>query len=167
MSKGAQEIHNLIKKELAPHYHRLARCHSTTELLAQPLYQSLEPVIRRVLQTPEAGDFSCSLAPARDRYRLLAWNLERGIELDGQILAFQSHEYLKTCDVLLLTETDVGMVRSGNRAVAEEVARELRMYFAFVPCYLNLAKGSGVEHDVQGQNELGLHGNAVLSRYPI
>ena len=42
-----------------------------------------------------------------------------------------------------------------------------RCTIAFVPCYLNLAKGSGIEYDAAGENELGLHGNAILSRYPI
>ena len=41
------------------------------------------------------------------------------------------------------------------------------MHYAFTPCYLNLAKGSGVEYDVAGENDLGLHGNAILSRYPL
>ena len=35
------------------------------------------------------------------------------------------------------------------------------------PCYLALGKGSGVERDVGGANRFGLHGNALLSRYPI
>jgi hypothetical protein len=30
-----------------------------------------------------------------------------------------------------------------------------------------LAKGSGVEYDVAGENDLGLHGNAILSRYRL
>jgi hypothetical protein len=68
---------------------------------------------------------------------------------------------------LLLTETDVGMARSGNHRIAQEMAADLRMHYAFAPCYLNLAKGAGVENDVKDQNELGLHGNAILSRYPL
>ena len=40
------------------------------------------------------------------------------------------------------------------------LARELGFHYAFAPCYLNLAKGSGAEHEVDGDNELGLHGNA-------
>jgi hypothetical protein len=41
------------------------------------------------------------------------------------------------------------------------------MHYAFVPCYLNLTKGSGIEQDLPGANDLGLHGNALLSRYPM
>ena len=64
---------------------------------------------------------------------LLAWNVERGIQFERQLEALRTHCYLKTCDVLLLTETDLGMVRSGNRAVALELARELGMHYAFAP----------------------------------
>lgn len=162
-----EEVAVLIKRDLAPYFPDLARCNTTPELFAHPVYQRLEPTIQKVLQTPETGSFVAGVAPARSRYRLLAWNLERGIELDRQIEAFRHNGYLKTCDVILLTETDVGMARSGNRAIAQTLAREIGMHYAFIPCYLNLAKGSGVEYDVKGENDLGLHGNAILSRYPI
>jgi endonuclease/exonuclease/phosphatase family metal-dependent hydrolase len=162
-----EEIHRLIRERIAPHLPEFAKRRSTAELLAHPVYRSLAEDINTVLETPEIGDFSSAEAPARSRYRFIAWNLERGIEFSGQLQAFRTHPYLKTGDVFLLTETDVGMARSGNRAVAQELATELDMHFAFVPCYLNLVKGSGVEYDAEGVNDLGLHGNAVLSRYPI
>ncbi len=162
-----EDIYRLIKEQIAPCFPDFARCRSTAELEASPLYRSLKATVRTVLETPEVGNFTTNPAPARDRYRFLAWNLERGIELDGQLEAFRSHNYLRTCDVLLLTETDVGMARSGNRAVAQILARKLGLHYAFVPCYLNLTKGSGLEYHAAGENELGLHGNAVLSRYPI
>ncbi|MBI2837393.1 MAG: endonuclease/exonuclease/phosphatase family protein [Acidobacteria bacterium] len=165
---AAERIYELIRKEIRPRFSEMAACGSTPELLVHPRYCELSDAIQTVLQTPEAGSFAGPVsAPSGPAYRILAYNLERGIRLDGQIEAFRTHPYLKTCDVALLTETDVGMARSGNRAVAQELAQKLGMYFVFVPCYLNLAKGSGVEYDVTGDNDLGLHGNAILSRYPI
>lgn len=161
------EVYGLIERELKPHFDALALCRSTAELFANPLYQSLEPVVSKVLTTPDVGCFASTTAEAKPSYRVVGWNLERGIELDGQLQVFREHPYLREADLLLLTETDVGMARSGNRAVAQVLARELGLHFAFAPCYLNLAKGSGVEYDVSGQNQLGLHGNAVLSRYPL
>jgi endonuclease/exonuclease/phosphatase family metal-dependent hydrolase len=163
----AEEIHRIIRQELAPHFAEWARCRSTSELLANSRYQSLQDSIRTVLESPEVGDFTTREAPSRDGYRVVAWNLERGIEFDGQLEVLRTHPYLKTADVLLLTETDCGMARSANRIVARELAQELGLHYAFVPCYLNLSKGAGLEHHADGENELGLHGNAVLSRYPI
>lgn len=156
-----------IRAELAPHFAELARCRSTRELEASPLYRRLRPYAEKVLQTPETGNFTRVAAPGKPRYRLVAWNLERGIEYDGQLQAFQSHPYLRSADVFLLTEADVGMARSANRNIARGLARELRLHYAFTPCYLNLAKGAGAENDAGGSNDLGLHGNAILSRYPI
>ena len=161
------EMHELIRERIAPHFPTFASCRNRRELHHLDQYRLVEVEIWRVLDTAETGNFSLKEAPARSRYRFLAWNLERGIQFEGQLREFRTHPYIKECDVLLLTETDVGMARSGNRAVTQELARELGMYYAFAPCYLNLTKGSGIEFEVQGENELGLHGNAILSRYPM
>lgn len=164
---AAADAYELIEKELKPHFEALARCRSTAELHANPLYRSLEPVVTKVLSTPDVGSFARSLPDAKPQYRVLGWNLERGIELEGQLEACREHPYVRDVDLFLLTETDVGMARSGNLAVAQLMAQELGLHYAFAPCYLNLAKGSGVEYEVSGQNHLGLHGNAILSRYPL
>ena len=161
------EPYALIASELKRHFPALARCHSTSELLGHPVYPSIEPTLKKILTTADVGSFASTHAPPKDRYRVVAWNLERGIELEGQLEALKSHEYLQGTDLFLLTETDVGMARSGNRDVARELAKELELHYAFAPCYLNLAKGSGVEYEVDGENRLGLHGNAILSRYPL
>lgn len=150
-----------------PHFAALAECGDTPELLRHPLYEQIAPAAALVLETAETDTFAAAEAPARECYRFLAWNLERGIEFDGQLEALRSHNYLSSSDVLLLTETDVGMARSGNRHIARDLARELGMHYAFAPCYVNLSKGAGIEYDVRSENELGLHGNAVLSRYPL
>lgn len=97
----------------------------------------------------------------------MAWNVERGARFDEQVDALQRDPRLCNADLLLVTEADAGMARSGNRMVAEELARELGMAQVFAPCYLALGKGSGVERDAAGANRFALHGNALLSRYPI
>ena len=169
-SAETQEIYEIVRTRIAPHLPALAACRNSAELWGLDLYRALEPHIRRVLDTPEIGDFSdigWGDAPARPQYRFVAWNVERGAQFEGQVEVLRTHPFLRDADVLLLTETDAGMVRSGNRNVARDLARALGMHYAFVPCYLNLTKGSGIEQDLPGANDLGLHGNALLSRYPI
>ena len=161
------EIERIVKDRLRPRFEALARCRSTAELLACPDYRELKPLADRVLEAIETGRFATAARPTRQAYRVVAWNLERGIEYEGQLAELRSHPYLSSADVFLLTETDVGMARSDNRNVARELARELGLDYAFAPCYLNLSKGAGIESAVAGDNELGLHGNAILSRYPI
>ncbi|HWQ53794.1 MAG TPA: endonuclease/exonuclease/phosphatase family protein [Bryobacteraceae bacterium] len=163
----AESLYEPLVGPLLECFPELALCRSTAELEAHPVYRKLRPDFEKVLGTIDTGDFTRAAAPPRERYRVAAWNIERGMEFPGQLEALRTHPYLRECDVLLLTEADLGMARSGNRDVAQELARGLGMHYAFAPCYLNLAKGCGVERDVPGENALGLHGNAVLSRYPI
>jgi endonuclease/exonuclease/phosphatase family metal-dependent hydrolase len=167
LRQASEETYRLLAGRLARHLPALSRCRSTGELHAHPVYRSVAATIGELLTTLDRGDFTSSVAPARAGYRFLAWNVERGTQLAAQVEAFRTHEYLRSCDVLLLTETDVGMARSGNHAVAQTIARALGLHYAFAPCYLSLVKGSGLEYYVEGENQLGLHGNAVLSRYPI
>ncbi|TAM82807.1 MAG: hypothetical protein EPN47_09180 [Acidobacteria bacterium] len=162
-----EEVCGLIRERIAPHFPEFLRCNSTAELENLSSYQTIEADIRGVLDRLYCGNFSREMAPANNRYRFVAWNLERGIEFQGQLHALRTHPYLADADVYLLTETDVGMARSGNRAVAQEIASTLGLHYCFAPCYLNLSKGAGLERMADGENELGLHGNAILSRYPI
>jgi endonuclease/exonuclease/phosphatase family metal-dependent hydrolase len=160
-------IQQVVREYLKPHVPVLGGFRNSQELHASALYQRLEPWIRQVLETPQSGSFMDGESPPRESYRVAAWNIERGKQLDGQVEVLQHHEYFREADVLLLTETDVGMARSGNHDVAREIAERLRMHYAFIPCYWSLVKGSGLERDVDGDNDLGLHGNAILSRYPL
>jgi hypothetical protein len=41
------------------------------------------------------------------------------------------------------------------------------MNYAFAPCYVALTKGAGVEKQVGGENRESLHGNALLSPFPL
>ncbi|MBL8178335.1 MAG: endonuclease/exonuclease/phosphatase family protein [Bryobacterales bacterium] len=164
---SVDQLHDLIRKRLAPAFPQFRQCRSSEELHDHPVYRQLAEEIRMALETPQCGDYRRGEAAAKERYRFAAWNIERGTQLQGQLDALRHDPFLRDADVLLLIETDVGMVRSGNADVARTMARELGMCYAFVPCYLSLVKGSGVERDTPGENDLGLHGNAILSRYPL
>jgi endonuclease/exonuclease/phosphatase family metal-dependent hydrolase len=157
---------------LTPHFRELARLDSTKSLEASPLYARLRPEVERVLDGVELEACGSQSAPdevARGgrAIRATAWNIERGSRLDGIIRALSEDELMKRSDVLLLTELDYGMARSSNLHVAREIAAALEMSYAFAPCYINLSKGSGLESGADGENAEGLHGNAVLSRWPI
>jgi endonuclease/exonuclease/phosphatase family metal-dependent hydrolase len=162
-----EQLYAPLSKEILPRLEALAQCRSTAEMDVHPTYRSIAALATRLLDTCHVADYRRDRAPARGRYRVVAWNLERGMQLEAQLEAFRSHPYLKSCDVLLITEADAGMARSGNRMVSEVLARELGMTQVFAPCYIALGKGSGVERHVEGDNRFGLHGNALLSRYPI
>jgi hypothetical protein len=115
-----------LAREIPPRLEALAQCRSTAEMEVHPAYRAIAPLVARSLAMPHIADFRHQEAPARARYRLLAWNIERGTQLEAQLEAFRSHPYLKTCDVLLITEADAGMARSGNRMVAEVLSARRR-----------------------------------------
>jgi hypothetical protein len=55
-----------------------------------------------------------SFTKKKKRLRALAWNIERGNRFDGIVDALKNHRELKDKDLLLLTELDYGMARSGT-----------------------------------------------------
>jgi len=95
---------------------------------------------------------------------------------------FQARE-LGLADVVILSESDIGMPRSGYRDVAGELARDLHMNVAFGvefvevdPLTMGLEEPEGTPeqlaawrtaHSVDRTRYRGLTGNAILSRYPI
>ena len=137
------EVRQRIQEKLRPHFGAFKQFRSTPAFVASPLYRATGADIAAALHTVHSGDFTAVAAPSKKEYRVVGWNIERGKELAGQIRAFRQIPYLRDADLLLLTETDVGMARSGNADVARTLARELGMHYAFVPCYLSLVKGSG------------------------
>jgi endonuclease/exonuclease/phosphatase family metal-dependent hydrolase len=167
-----------LEHRLTPHFRELAQFNSIKAVEASPLYARLRAEVERVLDGVERGDFISlqpgggairqgDAAPSSDAIRATAWNIERGIRLDEIIAVLRENEVMSRSDVLLLTELDYGMTRSGNRHVAREIAEALGMAYAFAPCYINLSKGSGLESGAEGENAEALHGNAVLSRCPV
>jgi endonuclease/exonuclease/phosphatase family metal-dependent hydrolase len=102
-------------------------------------------------------------SPVDRPLRVLAANLERGRELDAWVALFTDAE----ADVILVSEADGGMARSGNRYVARELADRLGMQFAFAVEFLELGLGSPAEREAlppDAHNEFGVHGGAILSR---
>jgi len=140
-------------------------------LESSALYRKLKPEIERVLssvvQEDHAPARACSSVKKTDSIKATAWNIERGIQLPGIIRALKERDEMRASDVLLLTELDYGMARTGNLFVAREIAEALEMNFVFAPCYLALNKGSGLESEVAGENCQALHGNALLSPHPL
>ncbi len=166
-SNTAHEVAEQIRTRIKPFLTELSASQSSAALLQNPTYRQIQPVLEQVLHTVQTAPPPSISETSKSTIRVLAWNIERGKQFAGQLEAFRHHPYLAECDVLLLTETDVGMARSANLDVAQTLASELGFHYAFAPCYLSLVKGSGVERDVEGDNDVGLHGNAILSRYPL
>ena len=110
---------------LAPFLNDLARFESTKELERSTLYRQLKPDIESALSHVWHGESALHVPIESDTVRAVAWNIERGIRLERVIQSLQEHPALANADVLLLSELDWGMARTGNRFVARELAQEL------------------------------------------
>ena len=160
-----------LDHHLNPYFSELAQLSDTKALEASAIFQKLKPEINRVMNGLVQENFAPASSRAGTRelqpVRVTAWNIERGKRLEGVVRVLSEHPQMKCSDLLLLTELDYGMARTSNRFVARELAEALEMNFAFAPCYLSLVKGNGSELNVEGENTQALHGNAILSRFPL
>lgn len=99
--------------------------------------------------------------------RVVAFNAERGTHFDAIYDLLTNDPHLCGAEVVLLSEVDWGMARSGNRHVARDLAAALGMGYAFGTEFLELTKGDAREATLPGENDKSLHGNAILSRFPL
>ena len=143
---------------------------------ATSLYREIKPEVERILNavvvqsagfSPSATDQERDKSRTLNSIKALAWNIERGSVFEGIVEALANHDQLKDKDLLLLTELDYGMARSGNRFVAREIADRFKLNYAFAPVYIALQKGSGVESESAGENTKSIHGVALFSKWPM
>lgn len=129
-----------------------------------PWRQIQPPISDEQLNTLEWGDFvSTEFGPngkPADRepegpvsVRLTCWNIRYGSDYKKILRALKQD---LAADIYLLQEVDNHSRRSGYVNVAQSLARELEMYYVF-----------GVEFQELMQGSKALHGQAVLSRFPI
>jgi endonuclease/exonuclease/phosphatase family metal-dependent hydrolase len=98
--------------------------------------------------------------------RLACYNIERGLRLDSIIDLWMRHR-ARHSDIILLSEADRGMARSGNRHTAREFGAALGYSWAYAVEFVELTKGDRRERRVPGENQEGHIGNAILSRFPL
>lgn len=117
--------------------------------------------------TPPETSAAPQIPSAETPFRIVVFNAERGNRFEGILALLREHPELRAADVLLLSEVDYGMARSGNRHVARELADALGLGYAFGIEFLELTKGDEREQSAAGDNTFSLHGNAILSRWPL
>ncbi len=93
----------------------------------------------------------------------MTFNIERGLQLDGILDAFDAGD-LPLPDLLLLSEVDRGCSRTGTEDVTRRLAEHLGMDAVFGVEFVELPRTDGSGGSIGAACE---HGNAVLSRYPL
>lgn len=150
----------------------------------RPWHDSLGEFLRVALWNIERGyEFDWIRLAFSDPEEFLRRAAAESGGVSGEVRR-QAHT-LALADVIVLNEADLGMTRSGYRDVARELAEALEMNYAFSVEFVEVDPVNlGTETlEVPGDREAeevlrrafapdraryrGLHGNAVLSRYPI
>ena len=116
------------------------------------------------LSTIEVAD-PPSLSPVPDAISFSAWNIERCKRVEASANVIRK----SGADIVLATEMDLGMARSGQRHTTADLARSLGYGYAFGVEFVELGTGDVRETaEFRGvPNDQGLHGNAILSRWPL
>jgi endonuclease/exonuclease/phosphatase family metal-dependent hydrolase len=108
--------------------------------------------IHKIVGRPAAV---ASPAVLPERLAVVSWNIERGVRFAGVLDTLKKLD----ADVLLLQEVDRYCDRSGGRDVAANLAAALGMNWIFAGEFQEIGEGT------KGRG--ALHGQAILSRYPI
>ena len=170
LSGGAGDP-SILDHNLAKHFPELLKFESTPEMERSELWAKIHAEVDRIMNSVVVENLAAQNPKSKIQnpklVSALAWNIERGCIFEGIVDALENHDDLKDKDVLLLTELDYGMARSGNRFVAREIAERLNLNYAFAPVYIALQKGSGVEAAAEGENTKSIHGLALFSKWPI
>lgn len=120
---------------------------------------------RPEMNSIEVGGTPSSIAPLAFPFTVAAWNLERCL------FAAESAAHLAATQapVVLLSEMDNGMARTGQRHPTAEVAASLGMQYAYGVEFIELGLGSDTEREFckDDFNEKGFHGNALMAAVPL
>ena len=150
-----------LEHDLAPHFDALRAMRTRKQLERSELWKR-SAAMSSAFSTDSTSARADDAKPLGPTFRAAAWNIQRGTHLDRLIAAFRDDPELARADVLMLSEVDNGMGRSGNRHVARELADALGMGYAFAVSYVALEDDFGENAD--GARE---HARARRQRDPV
>lgn len=125
---------------------------------------------------PEMGELEIqqiydSYDLSRERFKVVLFNVERGLHINEIEVYMKYHPKLKDADIIFLNELDYGMLRTGNINMVSELSQRLCMNYIFGIEFIELVAGDSrknIKTTMQcEQNKEAFHGNAIMSRYKI
>lgn len=121
------------------------------------------PAFAAIEQVP--AKIAASLRRANGRFVAFSWNAER-LKYD---MASRALIGAVAPDVILLTEVDIGMARSGNRHTVDNLASPTGAGYIYAVEFAELGLGDSREMQWhKGEtNTFGYHGNAIVSAHPL
>lgn len=104
-----------------------------------------------------------------DSLKIVVFNAMRGTHFDAILERIRATEALRDPDMMLVSELDIGVTRTGNRHVPSDLARALDMSYAFATEFVELSKGDAGERKLEGRTRQSealleaVHGPAVVA----
>lgn len=153
------------------------------------LYSKLQKQLNTPYVVNRRFSNSLNLEKEKKYIRAVHWNVERGFNIDQIKKIFLSKDQyyganvgnvdiserknlyreldiISKADVILLNEVDIGMPRTEYKNIASELANEINYNYAFATEFIELGPIYS-KQSLDKKKYLGLHGNAILSKYPI
>lgn len=155
-----------LEHHLNPYFDEIRSYKTYKDFKNSIFYKEHKDEINRIIYGVEWRN-NISTDTKKEAIRVVAWNVERGTNLEGITQLFQTNETLAAADILLLTETDIGMGRSSNFNIPFEIAKALDMNYCFANSFLVLGKGDISEQEHKLENTLSFHGTSILSKFKI
>lgn len=130
--------------------------------------------LQKQLSTPYVFNQNYNKTLNKPYLRIAHWNIERGFNIEKIKNIFtrkvpvynkEISDFIKS-DIISLNEADIGMPRTRYKNVVHELASAINYNYAFATEFIELSPVLYKENIDSGRY-LGLHGNALLSRYPI
>ncbi|MBZ9815893.1 endonuclease/exonuclease/phosphatase family protein [Mesorhizobium sp. CA7] len=125
--------------------------------------------LRHAAAVPALGEIEiggkASRESAGESLTVMAWNVERLRHVDAIATTIAG----RAPHVVLLSEVDKGMARSGNGHLLSRLADRLGHSYAYGVEFLELGTGNEAEQAANGgaENIEGFHGNAITSAVPL
>ncbi|MEK7672805.1 MAG: endonuclease/exonuclease/phosphatase family protein [Patescibacteria group bacterium] len=103
--------------------------------------------------------------PDKPEFKIMSWNLERGLRVEDQIKYLQEQDP----DVLCVQEIDWDCDRTGNRNITLEMAKALGYKYILYTTEFVEVNDETIKEARKNPNTHGggVHGQAILSRYPL
>jgi hypothetical protein len=167
---GAHEMHVLTDNVL---HDSFTRDHWSVSAAKRAEYRKQKPtdgpaLTRSIpdLDTVEINnDISREVLGGRNYLSVVFWNAWRGkywLQAVGLLTSLKP-------DVIILNDMDIGMARSGQQHTTRNLAYTMGMNYAWGLEFMELTNGNKREQKLTPGmwNHQGLHGNAILSKFPL
>ncbi len=99
-----------LKHNLHTHYDTIKSFSKKKQFLKSDFYNIHHEEITQVIDGLEWDNSIATCNPLKEGLRIVSWNIERGLQLDGLIDYFKTNVELSQADVILAIETDNGML---------------------------------------------------------